>query len=59
MNLQEMLRIDEEGDPTAYLDALFDSLLQYREHENFVIILRVLEEEFTGSIAGATSPPHP
>ncbi len=51
MNLQEMLRIDEEGDPTAYLDALFDSLLQYREHENFVIILRVLEEEFTGSIA--------
>ncbi|HQI79955.1 MAG TPA: HEAT repeat domain-containing protein [Deltaproteobacteria bacterium] len=51
MNLQEMLRMDEDGDPTAYLDALFDSLLQYREHENFEIILRVLEEEFTGSIA--------
>lgn len=49
--MHEMIRLEEGGDPTAYLDALFDSLLQYRDQENFEIILKVLEEEFTGSIA--------
>ncbi len=49
--LQEMVRAEEEGDPTAYLDALLDSLLQDREQENFEIILEVLEEEFKNSLA--------
>jgi len=47
--LQEMIRQEEETDPTSYLDALLDSLLQNREKENFSIILDVLSEEFTGS----------
>ncbi len=49
--LQEMVQTEEEGDPTAYLDALLDSLLQDREQDNFEIILEVLEEEFKGSLA--------
>ncbi|HPI91720.1 MAG TPA: HEAT repeat domain-containing protein [Deltaproteobacteria bacterium] len=49
--IQNMIRIEEEGDPTAYLDALFDSLLQHREQDNFEVILEVLEEEFKGSLA--------
>jgi hypothetical protein len=49
--LKEMIRQGEEPDPTSYLDALLDSLLQHREKENFNIILEVLSEEFTGSLA--------
>lgn len=49
--IQEMVCIEEDGDPTAYLDALFDSLLQNREQENFKVILDVLEEEFVSSLA--------
>lgn len=47
--LQEMIRQEEEADPTSYLDALLDSLLQHRVKENFSIILEVLSAEFTGS----------
>jgi hypothetical protein len=50
ISLQEMVRAEEEADPTEYLDALFDSLLGHREKENFEIILEVLEEEFKGSL---------
>jgi len=49
--LEEMVRQEEEADRTSYLDALLDSLLQHREKENFKIILEVLLEEFTGSLA--------
>lgn len=49
--IQDMIRLEEEGNPTAYLDALFDSLLQHREQDNFEVILEVLEEEFKGSLA--------
>lgn len=48
--IDEMIRIEEEGDPTAYLDALLDSLLQHGERENFEIILDVLDEEFGSSL---------
>jgi HEAT repeat protein len=42
----EYVRMEEKKDPTSdYLDALFDSLLEDRERENFEIILDVLEEE--------------
>jgi hypothetical protein len=42
----EYVRDEEKRDPTSdYLDALFDSLLEDREKENFEIILDVLEEE--------------
>jgi len=49
--IQTMVRLEERQDPTAYLDALFDSLLAYREKENFEIILEVLQEEFKDSLA--------
>ncbi len=49
--LKEMIRQEEEADQTSYLDALMDSLLQHREKENFNIILEVLSEEFTDSLA--------
>ena len=49
--LQEMIAVEEKGDPTAYVDALLDSLLQDRKQENFEIILEVLEDEFKGSLA--------
>jgi HEAT repeat protein len=48
--LKEMVRVEEEADPTAYLDALLDSLLQNRERENFDIIFEVLKEEFKNSL---------
>ena len=42
----EWVRIEEKRDPTSdYLDALFDSLLEDRERENFEIVLDTLEEE--------------
>ncbi|HOM27926.1 MAG TPA: HEAT repeat domain-containing protein [Deltaproteobacteria bacterium] len=50
---REMVRLEEEGDHTAYLDALFDSLLQLRSMENYDLIFEVLKEEFSLSIAGA------
>lgn len=41
-----LVRIEEKRNPTSdYLDALFDSLLEDKERENFEIILDVLEEE--------------
>jgi hypothetical protein len=49
--LKEMIREEEEADLTSYVDALMDSLLQHREKDNFKIILEVLAEEFTGSLA--------
>jgi hypothetical protein len=49
--IKEMVDLEEKGDPTTYLDALFDSLLQDREQDNFEIILEVLEEEFKSSLA--------
>jgi hypothetical protein len=48
--LQEMIKEEEKTDPTSYLDALLDSLLQHREMENLSIILDVLLEEFRGSL---------
>jgi hypothetical protein len=48
--LKELIRQEEEPDPTSYLDALMDSLLQHREKGNLNIILEVLSEEFTGSL---------
>jgi hypothetical protein len=48
--IQKMVRMEERQDPTAYLDALFDSLLAYREKENFEIILEVLQQEFKDSL---------
>jgi hypothetical protein len=50
VKIKEMIRIEEEGDPTAYLDALLDSLLQHGERDNFEIILDVLDEEFSNSL---------
>lgn len=49
--LREMVGHEENADPTAYLDALLDSLLQYRDRQNFEVILEVLSEEFSQSIA--------
>jgi hypothetical protein len=49
--VQDMVREEEGGDPTAYLDALFDSLLQHREKENFEIIVEVMMEEFKHCLA--------
>ena len=49
--LKEMILQEEDADLSSYLDALMDSLLQHREKENFEIILEVLSEEFTGSLA--------
>ena len=49
--MQTMVRIEEASASTAYLNALFDSLLQYREQENFEVILKVLQEEFKSSLA--------
>jgi hypothetical protein len=48
--IREMVDLEEKGDPTGYLDALLDSLLQDREQDNFEIILEVLEEEFKNSL---------
>jgi hypothetical protein len=44
--IQDMVRSEEEQSPSAYLDHLFDSLLQYREQENFLLILGIFSEEF-------------
>jgi hypothetical protein len=51
VRLKEMICLEEEADLTSYLDALMDSLLQHREKETFSIILEVLAEDFTGSLA--------
>jgi len=48
--IREMVDLEQKGDPTGYLDALLDSLLQDREQDNFEIILEVLEEEFKDSL---------
>jgi hypothetical protein len=48
--IKHMVDLEEQGDPTGYLDALLDSLLQDREQSNFEIILEVLEEEFKSSL---------
>jgi hypothetical protein len=49
--LKEMICLEEEADLTSYLDALLDSLLQHRVKETFSIIMEVLAEEFTVSLA--------
>jgi hypothetical protein len=46
----EMVEHEERGDPTGYLDALLDSLLQHHEQDSFEIILEVLEEEFKAAL---------
>ncbi|MGD0821356.1 MAG: HEAT repeat domain-containing protein [Desulfomonilia bacterium] len=48
--VKEMRCREEEANPTEYLDALFDSLLEHREQENFEIILEILEEEFKNAL---------
>lgn len=48
--IEEMVRAEEQADQTEYLDALFDSLLHYREKENYEIILDVLAEEIKHSL---------
>ena len=50
--LQEMVRWEERRDPISeYLDVLLDSLLEYRDKENFVSILESLEEVFKDTLA--------
>ncbi|HNY66602.1 MAG TPA: HEAT repeat domain-containing protein [Deltaproteobacteria bacterium] len=49
--IRTMVCLEEEGDPTAYLDALLDSLLQHHEQENFEIIIEIFEEEFRAALA--------
>ncbi len=51
VRLKEMIRLEEEANFTSYLDALLDSLLQHRVKETFGIIMEVLAEEFTVSLA--------
>jgi hypothetical protein len=51
--IREMVLLEEEQEPTAYLDALIDSLLEHREQENFEIIIEVMVEEFQDSLARA------
>ena len=50
VKVQEMIRREEQADPTEYLDALLDSLLENKEQENFKIVLEVMEEEFKTSL---------
>jgi hypothetical protein len=50
VKVQEMIRQEEQADPTEYLDALLDSLIENREQENFKIVLEVMEEEFKTSL---------
>jgi hypothetical protein len=49
--LREMVHLEENTDPTAYLDALLDSLLQYQDKGNFETILSVLSEEFSYALS--------
>jgi hypothetical protein len=49
--IQEMVRREEEKPQSTYLDDLFDSLLQYREQENFELVLETLSEEFKSFFA--------
>jgi hypothetical protein len=51
--IREMVLLEEEQEPIAYLDALIDSLLEHREQENFEIIIEVLAEEFQDSLTRA------
>lgn len=46
LKLQEMVRMEEKQPPTAYLDALIDSLLTHQQQDNFQVILEVFEDEF-------------
>ncbi len=48
--LRERVAIEEQADPTAYIDALLDSLLQHEEKESAEWILAALAEEFTISM---------
>ncbi len=56
MTLEEMVRMEEDGDPAACLDALFDSLLLCGDQEHFMIILDVLKEDFSASMARSDLP---
>ena len=50
--LQEMVRWEEKRDPMSeYLDALLDSLLEYRDKESFDSILESMEEVFQDTLA--------
>lgn len=49
--LMEMVAQGEDVNLTSYLDVLLDSLLLNQDKENFSVILEVLSEEFTGSLA--------
>jgi hypothetical protein len=49
--MHTMVCTEEARASTAYLNALFDSLLQYREQDNYKVILKVLEEEYKSSLA--------
>jgi len=46
----EMVRLEEGGGQTEYLDALLDSLLNYQVKDNFETILEVLTDEFKNSL---------
>lgn len=48
--IQEMVRHEEEEDPTAYLDALLDSMIEHQVKENFETILEIFEEELKSSL---------
>lgn len=49
--IQEMICVEEDRSPTAYLDILLDCLMQYREEGNFRAILAVLEDEMSAFIS--------
>jgi len=48
--IKEMILIEKRMEPTAYLDALFDSLIVQVEKDNFEVILDMLKEELQGSL---------
>lgn len=48
--LGDMVIMEENQDPTAYLDALSDSLIQYQKKEDSEVILDVFTDEFQAAI---------
>lgn len=49
--MKDLVKSEEERPEDAYFDALFDSLIEYREQENYDLILRTLSEELRDCLA--------
>ena len=50
--LQQMVRLEEKRNPSAeYLNAMLDTLLEYREEENYTSVLGALETAYHDSLA--------